>query len=677
MSLIKKYSKQALTVFLTLGAIVLLGLLSFSGMYVLLPLLSISIAAFVLSVIYEGEIYHKNISNALDKLLNRNFTAHLLGEMFLDEFDFTKISAPAFFKTYKKLRSLPASPERDKRLETMKTWLGKLLMGSLDDTPYQKEVVEFISSRYNEDYQLKAQEVSTYHSYIKIFSAVAAGLMALGTIFLILEALPALPFIIIAPAVLPYIVIPMASLAGIAYGFLSYNALTDFLLKNKFKDWWENIIKQATHADRGFKHIFFVGFSILIFALNLTLTLCTAGTWWTVVNSAQTTWRWLKYPLIKVATTLIAPVVSVATLGFNLENTIETINQVNEAPDKKKPAERKKNTETWLQMFNPFRILLKLTFTPLLLVLFLGHLISIGLTSDRMPGIPAIISALLGIISEGFEDFHYFFNLKALIKPFAITFKIISSPFQAIGYLVKSCWQHLTRAVEKPDCREILSTLGHFFSDSFNDAFATTEEETASCSTSAHQHANNGEHHHEHSALPNKILELAFSPLFLLAAFWHWGCQNWSTNDTKTFWQCVYLQFGWTIENPAAMALNVEAATEGTWLRAESIFALREKIDTLDNGEKKNSLVQIYNAVKAPNATLDSIRASCTNDGKQALGVNRFFKVSEKTNSEILLEQVLNNEQNILKKAPNERNESLSWLNRNKVKHSFKEFMPV
>ena len=258
MSSIKKYSKQALTVFLTLGAIVLLGLLSFSGMYVLLPLLGISIAAFVLSVIYEGEIYHKNISNALDKLLNRNFTAHLLGEMFLDEFDFTKISAPAFFKTYKKLRSLPASPERDKRLETMKTWLGKLLMGSLADTPYQEEVVEFISRQYKEDYRLKAQEVSTYHSYIKIFSAVASGLMALGTIFLILEALPALPFIIIAPAVLPYIVIPMASLAGIAYGFLSYNALTDFLLKNKFKDWWENIIKQATHADRGFKHIFFV-----------------------------------------------------------------------------------------------------------------------------------------------------------------------------------------------------------------------------------------------------------------------------------------------------------------------------------------------------------------------------------------------------------------------------------
>lgn len=39
---------------------------------------------------------------------------------------------------------------------------------------------------------------------------------------------------------------------------------------------------------------------------------------------------------------------------------------------------------------------------------------SIGLTADRMPGVPAIVSALLGMISEGFEDAHYFFDLDAL-----------------------------------------------------------------------------------------------------------------------------------------------------------------------------------------------------------------------------------------------------------------------
>jgi hypothetical protein len=64
--------------------------------------------------------------------------------------------------------------------------------------------------------------------------------------------------------------------------------------------------------------------------------------------------------------------------------------------------------ESTLQIINPFRILLKLTLTPLRIVLFMGHLVSIGVTSDRFPGIPEIISAIIGIISEGFEDAHYF-----------------------------------------------------------------------------------------------------------------------------------------------------------------------------------------------------------------------------------------------------------------------------
>jgi len=53
---------------------------------------------------------------------------------------------------------------------------------------------------------------------------------------------------------------------------------------------------------------------------------------------------------------------------------------------------------------------LKLTITPLRVLLFLGHLVSISLTADRVPGIPQIVAMLIGMISEGFEDAHYFFD---------------------------------------------------------------------------------------------------------------------------------------------------------------------------------------------------------------------------------------------------------------------------
>lgn len=125
---VKKYLKNPITVVLTLGASLLLGLLSFGGMYVLWPWLSLSIAAMFLSVVYEGEIYHKNISNALNKLLDKNFTAEILGEEFLKNFDWNKKKLPTFFKTYKKLVERNPSPAQEKRLKIMHIWLGQLLI---------------------------------------------------------------------------------------------------------------------------------------------------------------------------------------------------------------------------------------------------------------------------------------------------------------------------------------------------------------------------------------------------------------------------------------------------------------------------------------------------------------------------------------------------------------------
>ncbi len=64
--------------------------------------------------------------------------------------------------------------------------------------------------------------------------------------------------------------------------------------------------------------------------------------------------------------------------------------------------------ENTLQQLNPFRLVLFLTITPLRVCFFLGHLISIGVTADRVPGVSKFFSALLGIVSEFFEDLHYF-----------------------------------------------------------------------------------------------------------------------------------------------------------------------------------------------------------------------------------------------------------------------------
>lgn len=569
---LKKYLRKPLTLALTLGASLLLGLLSFAGMYILLPILGVSIAAFVLSVIYEGEIYQRNIENALEKLLDDHYTAELLGEEYLDGVrnlpEETKSALPHFFKTYLKLKlaseDINAHPSAalEKRLKLMRIWLGELIIDNEAKTPFAKTV--FASITDLKIWQEKADNINRNHRYIQIFSAIAATLMSLGTVYLILEVLPALPFLSIAATTLPFVVIPMSVIAGIAYGFLSYNAMTDFLLKNNLQSWWQDIKSQLTSPDR---NILFAVFSALIFTLNLSLTLFTAGTWWTVVNASQATWKWLKNPLLRIASTLIAPVVSVSTLVFNLDNTIHTIEEVKAALSQKTPVvENEPSTpkvppETLAQLMNPFRIIHKLTFTPLLILLFLGHLISIGLTADRMPGVPAIVSALAGMISEGFEDLHYFFDINSLINRMVNFAKIIFSPFKALYFMI-------FEAYKADNSEEIFSQLKTIMTEGTVD--------NASSNHGAHAH-----HHHEHSAIPTKVLELIFSPLFALSALWHWGFQNTTQEKPKTLWDCYLLQTGKQEECCDVKFAGIENKDDLEWIEEETHYKLGKHLSDL------------------------------------------------------------------------------------------------
>lgn len=595
--LVKKYLKAYLTPLLALGAIVTLGLLSFGGMYVLIPSIGISITALVLSVLYEGEIYQKNISHALKKLFHPNVSAQIIGKEFLQDVkNPQKPLLHAFIKSYRRLQRQKLSSLRDKRLDRMETWLGNLLVTEDAPTTYDKE---FLAELGSQSFKDKKTSIDNYHLAIQIFALLSSTLMSLGTVYLIIDVLATIPFIILAPQLLPFVVIPMAIVAGIAYGFLSYNSLTDLLLTNNVHRWWQKI--NATEEKISWKY---VAIGITFLALNIALTICTAGTWWTLVNSSSITWQWLKNPLGKATSAMVAPVVSASTLAFNIENTFETLQDLNQANQHERSTAAKNTENTW-QLFNPFRIILKLTFTPLLMILFLGHLIGIGLTADRMPGIPAIVSALLGMISEGFEDFHYFFNAEQIIKPLAIFLKILASPFTAIGYLIK----------QRNNAN--LTDLGAIFTDGFAEAFGPIEKDEC-CA-------------HEHSALPNQILELVFSPLFALSALWHWACQS----EKQSFLQCYYLQLGW--DWPEQQLPYYEENER--WLQNEAYYSLNERIKDLSGQFYTVNKINSLNAIKSTLAGEPvDIGEALTND---KLNEHRFFAFSSKTTTQECVDELM------------------------------------
>jgi hypothetical protein len=521
---------KKLTPILTLGASLLLGLLSFSGMFALWPLLSLAIISFVLSVLYEGEIYQKNINQALDKLLNQNLIAQKIGKEALDELRVphsNRNDTPIYIQNYDK-------HSNSKQKTKMEVLLGKILLQHKNDQTsgnFPEDIQKALNNLTPSRWQKRAKILESRNNRIKLFSILTAIVMTLGTTYLLLDTLAVMPYLAISATALPYVVIPLAIISGIAYGFLTYNSLASFLLDHSLTDWWKNFKNQLTKSPKDFKQILFVIGASLIFLLNLTLTLCTAGTWWTLMNQTRKVWPWLQNIGIQFLQSITPLIMGIANLGFNSRNIVETVKAITpkSAGELEDPCvhphhhhpEIQEQENNW-QKYNPFRLLLKMTYMPLRILLFLGHLISIGVTGDQMPGIPAVTSALLGIISEGFEDAHYFFDLKSL----------------------------------------------------FNEHH--------------HHHDEDEEHGHQHSDLPNQLLRILFSPLFLFAALWHYSLQS-KGQEHKQFFDCYHLMQGThqTHEhNHASSELNT------TYQKVQARVIVQDQIDRLTQNTLSLKLTQ-------------------------------------------------------------------------------------
>lgn len=438
----KKIPYYLFLLLLTLGASLILGFLSFGGMFALIPILPLAFAAFGLSVAYEGEIYLQNIKGALNKLFKNNFLKnHLAKEFLLNNFpeNTKEDECPQFFRDYRKQLKLLStfghqhlnkeSKNRKKRVEKtlkdMEKWFALQLFQtentSIEESSiYAKELQIWLKKNKKDEWQsLHDKRRLSFHG-VKAFSLLAGAFMGLGTTYLIVEAFTVIPFFAAIPFVFwPILILPMAIIAGTAYGLLTYNAITDLINNDTLNKWYIKL-RDSLRNGVTLTNIFMTTTAVLLVALAIALTVCTAGTWWTVATTARPLFEWMtKMPSFVMG--VINPIITgLSAIFFNVQNTAESLEMVDQATRIeenifttlykyiREGCTNLPKMEHWLQIINPFRILLKLTVTPLRIILFLGHLVSIGVTSDRMPGVPQILAALIAIISEGFEDAHYF-----------------------------------------------------------------------------------------------------------------------------------------------------------------------------------------------------------------------------------------------------------------------------
>ncbi len=435
-------------IFLTLGASLILGFLSFSGMYAILPMLPLAFASFALSVTYEGEIYLQNIKGAFKKLFKRNHLENELAkEYLLTHFpeDIHDVNCPQFFKDYKRQLKLLAafghkelneeSKKRkrqvEKTLKDMEKWFAAQLFSTKDkatkdESAYAQQLRLWMEQHEQEQWQERLAESNFKFQIIKGFSLLSALFMGLGTTYLIAEAFAVIPFFAAIPFTFwPLMIVPMAIIAGAAYGMLTLNGVTDLVNNNTLIKWY-NKLRDDLSQGLTIRNVLMTGMAIILGLLAVALTVCTAGTWWTIANNAQPIFEWMK-KIPSFVMGIINPIITGSSaVVFIVQNTAESLDLVDEGLDWAEETVQKGNlwekiyqpivqgikylieTENWLQILNPFRLILKLTVTPLRILLFLGHLISIAVTADRMPGVPQIVAALIAMISEGFEDAHYF-----------------------------------------------------------------------------------------------------------------------------------------------------------------------------------------------------------------------------------------------------------------------------
>ncbi len=551
---------------LTSGASVILGFLSFGGMLALssvlpfvLPALPLAVAAFALSVGYEGEIYLQNIKGALNKLFKHNYMKRRLANEYLlafftdSNFDINLADCPQFFKDYaaqcrlliqfenKTLNKEGAKRKKqeEKKLNDMEKWFARQLISEnerhgLAGDDYRKELQSWLMSPPAQLVGLRQsvaisrfQAWETKFKFFKLFSSLSALFMGLGTTYLLGEAIGAIPWMLSA-ATLPFLIVPMSVIAGLAYGLLTYNAITDMLTNNKIRTMYLKLKENLSRDNWTWHDVTMAATGIALGGLAILLTACTAGTWWTIAKNTKPLFTWMgKLPNVVMG--IINPAITgISALVFNMQNSAESLEIIAESTEPALTGHdqpsflqrlndafvRLNEKESPLQIINPFRLFLKLTIAPLRVLLFLGHLISIGLTADRMPGVPEIVSALLGIVSEGFEDFHYF-----------------------VGHGHGGCEHHHEISL-KLFIKKRLSL----------------------------------DHSHNHDAdLPTRILLLIFSPIYRLAALWDWGFSR----EPVTFERALDKQYGVSPkEQEESVDLSQQPQPSAKWQVEHAVYRI-------------------------------------------------------------------------------------------------------
>lgn len=444
-----KALRYVVATFLTMGTVLSVGFLSFSGLWIIYPYIIPAVLAFFLSGVIEGKVFGTSIFKGLArlKLLMPNAERHLLfSELnkLLDRKGEDWIASQCAFlndyfnqrKKYKALKNDPTAKDEDikqakKCLEELKAYLYQQIT-----EPSDSNGNSYISKEIKDAslIELKSARRSVWFlRFFWIISILMGIVSGFVTAFAVQEAITIGLALSLSATMLSAIVWPVALFAAIGATFLLYYAITDIVKNDAISKACSKTIdlfKRTTEESISAYLFRLFALSVVIVgiaSLTVFATLASGGTCWIAMQKGIK----LLAPKLPVfvaycASAILIPINFATDLIYGFSTTLQTIDNCKSIflaifKGLKHPIKTLKSfyfdiinelksikqKETWIQFFNPLRILAKLIISPLQSLVFIGHLISIGLGTDRFRDVPPAVVAGVCAISEGLQDLSF------------------------------------------------------------------------------------------------------------------------------------------------------------------------------------------------------------------------------------------------------------------------------
>ncbi len=445
-----KALRYVVATFLTMGTVLSVGFLSFSGLWIIYPYITLAILAFFLSGVIEGKVFGTSIFKGLArlKLLGLNGEKHLLfSELnkLLDRKDKSWVASQCAFlkdyfnqrKKYKALKNDPSANREDikeakQRLEELKGYFYQKINIPNDpniENPYISQAIKDVSL-----VELNSAKRSIrFLRFFWIISILIGIVSGFVTAFAVQEAVTVGLALSLSVTALSAIVWPVALFAAIGATFLLYYAITDIVKNDVIEKAFSKSFQLFKKKDHESSRAYFLrrlALSIVVVGIaSLTVFAIAAsgGTCWIVMRKGIKLLA-PKLPIFVAycASAILIPINFVTDLIYGFSTTLQTIAnckgiilailEIIKHPIKtiksicsniETKLDKLKEKESWGQFFNPFRIIAKIIISPLQSLVFIGHLISIGLTTDRFMNVPPPVVAGVCAVSEGLQDLSF------------------------------------------------------------------------------------------------------------------------------------------------------------------------------------------------------------------------------------------------------------------------------